>query len=178
MGLIWIRPPTRCHSMLLSRLLSNGIRIRLVTAALLLLLAGASGCSQLMPSVQNTRSKTIQTAQAFQAALTERYNEENISTRADYTTTGDEWVQVIEVQFVNTPFNEKTARDRSQLAEEVARLAEEHFALSHPQDVVSVSFVNSSTYGVLTYNHVIDSYTLHVSDLAQTPPRSSEANNF
>lgn len=143
---------------------------RSVAIVLLPLLLGVSGCqlfSQLARTTPPNETETTQITQSFHQALVETYPNETIGINVDHTTLDRGWARKITVQFINSSLNESQNTERAQRAEAVARLAEEYLLLTQPQDSISVRFLDSTTYGILTYDRVIDTYTLHTTDLAQ-----------
>ena len=160
----------------LMKLLPRAYKFGLATILSLSLITGISSCSQrLIESVQDTTQKAhqfTQKLQSFQSVLVTKYQEKGIGVEINYPSTDKGAIRSINVQFTNTSFNKLTDDERQEIARDVAMLARDHFALDKPEDLISVSFIDFRNYGVLQYNQVIGSYTLHPSELASISPQS------
>lgn len=158
---------------LVTNIIANGRIQRLrqgAAIAIVLLLLGVSGCqllSKLPRTMPPNETKTAEITQSFHQALVDQYPNETIGVNVNHTTLDRGWTRTIDVQFINSSLNESQDTERAQRAEAVARLAEDYLLLTDPQDSISVRFLDSTTYGILTYDRVIDTYTLHTTDLAQ-----------
>ena len=157
------RPTCVSHPLL------KALQVGIATATILLLMTGTSGCSRGVKQwVQKKTDQALQTAQtlnALQFELVQQYHTQNISIEVQSNLTEPGQARAITVQFTNTPFNRVSVEERASMAKDVARHAKVHFMLNHPQDKVSVYFVNFQDAAIVKSSQTLGAYTLNASEL-------------